>query len=338
MYKRQQHPYTQGLIRCLPKLGTDKVDSVLYPIRGRVPPPNARPVGCVFNPRCDYVQERCRVERPEFRRLPNGTRVRCHFAEVIDPAAWVPLPDVRVVTPDATDTTGQPILEVEGLKKYYPLPGNSLRDVMGPVSYTHLDVYKRQVQNLPPNTTNWLGTDHLGRDTLSRLMVGTQVVLLKTRVPVGDRTVSLPIGVAVWGVLGSLTLGTVLGQVAGYRRGRWDQAIMQLLDAFVAFPSIVLYLVVIAALGPGDLVVILAITITGAPGVARLARGLTLDISTRDYVRAAETRGESPVSYTHLDVYKRQVSFRPRTRRATSVGVEARASSRTARWVIAPAL
>ena len=93
----------------------------------------------------------------------------------------------------------------------------------------------RFVQNLPPNTTNWLGTDHLGRDTLSRLMVGTQVVLLKTRVPVGDRTVSLPIGVAVWGVLGSLTLGTVLGQVAGYRRGRWDQAIMQLLDAFVAF-------------------------------------------------------------------------------------------------------
>lgn len=151
----------------------------------------------------------------------------------------------------------------------------------------------RFVQNLPPNTTNWLGTDHLGRDTLSRLMVGTQVVLLKTRVPVGDRTVSLPIGVAVWGVLGSLTLGTVLGQVAGYRRGRWDQAIMQLLDAFVAFPSIVLYLVVIAALGPSDLVIILAITITGAPGVARLARGLTLDISTRDYVRAAETRGES---------------------------------------------
>ena len=105
----------------------------------------------------------------------------------------------------------------------------------------------RFVQNLPPNTTNLLGTDNLGRDTLSRLMVGTQVVLLKTRVPVGDRTISLPIGVAIWGVLGSLTLGTFLGQIAGYRGGRWDQTIMQLLDAFVAFPSIVLYLVVIAA-------------------------------------------------------------------------------------------
>jgi peptide/nickel transport system permease protein len=148
-------------------------------------------------------------------------------------------------------------------------------------------------QNLPPNPVNLLGTDHLGRDTLSRLMVGTQVVLLKTRVPTGDGFISIPLGVAVWGVLGSLTLGTFLGQIAGYRRGWWDQGIMQVLDAFVAFPSIVLYLVVIAALSRGDLVIIFAITITGAPGVARLARSLTMDISTRDYVRAAETRGES---------------------------------------------
>lgn len=148
-------------------------------------------------------------------------------------------------------------------------------------------------QNQPPNAVNILGTDDLGRDTLSRLMVGTQVVLLKTRISVDDQTISIPLGVAVWGVLVSLALGTLLGQLAGYRRGWWDQGIMQILDAFVAFPSIVLYMVVIAALGRGDLVVIFAIAITGAPGVARLARSLTMDISTRDYVRAAETRGES---------------------------------------------
>ncbi len=148
------------------------------------------------------------------------------------------------------------------------------------------------VQNLPPNATNWLGTDHLGRDILSRLMQGTQVILLKTRLP-GDTNVSIPGGVAIWGVLGSLSLGSVLGLNAGYRGGWWDQVIMQVLDALIAFPRIVLYLVVIAALGQGDLVVILAITITGAPGVARLARSLALDIKTRDYIRAAETRGES---------------------------------------------
>ena len=150
-------------------------------------------------------------------------------------------------------------------------------------------------QNLPPNSENWLGTDRLGRDTLSRLMTGTQVILLKTRFP---STWNLPInaipgGVAIWGVLGSLAVGSIFGLNAGYRGGWADQIIMQVLDAMIAFPRIVLYLVVISALGQGDFVIILAITITGAPGVARLARSLALDIKTRDYIRAAETRGES---------------------------------------------
>ena len=147
-------------------------------------------------------------------------------------------------------------------------------------------------QNLPPNSTNWLGTDHLGRDELSRLMQGTQVILLKTRLP-GETDWFIPGGVAIWGVIGSLLLGSFFGLNAGYRGGWTDQIIMQVLDALIAFPVIVLYLVIIAALGPSDLVVILAITITGAPGIARLVRSLALDIKTRDYIRAAETRGEN---------------------------------------------
>lgn len=147
-------------------------------------------------------------------------------------------------------------------------------------------------QNLSPNSTNWLGTDHLGRDILSRLMQGTQVILLKTRLP-GNTEWFIPGGVALWGVFGSLLLGSFFGLNAGYRGGWADQIIMQILDALIAFPVIVLYLVIIAALGPSDLVVILAITITGAPGIARLVRSLALDIKTRDYIRAAETRGEN---------------------------------------------
>ncbi|MFN2200580.1 MAG: ABC transporter permease [Caldilineaceae bacterium] len=147
-------------------------------------------------------------------------------------------------------------------------------------------------QNLPPNTVNWLGTDQLGRDILSRMMVGTQVILLKTRLP-EPIPFDLPGGVALWGVFGSLLIGSVLGLNAGYRGGWTDQTIMQVLDALIAFPRIVLYLVFITALGQGDLVVILAITVTGAPGVARLVRSLTLDIKTRDYISAARTRGES---------------------------------------------
>ena len=92
------------------------------------------------------------------------------------------------------------------------------------------------VQNQGPSAQNWLGTDHLGRDIFSRLMQGTQVILLKTRLP-GDAGVSIPGGVAIWGVLGSLTLGAVLGLNAGYRGGWWDQIIMQVLDALIAFSN-----------------------------------------------------------------------------------------------------
>ncbi len=153
-------------------------------------------------------------------------------------------------------------------------------------------------QNVGPNAENWLGTDNLGRDLLSRLMTGGQVILLKTRFPESWNfpISAIPGGVAIWGVLGSLAVGSIFGLNAGYRGGWADQIIMQVLDAMIAFPRIVLYLVVIAALGQGDFVIILAITITGAPGVARLARSLALDIKTRDYIRAAETRGES-ISY-----------------------------------------
>ncbi len=145
--------------------------------------------------------------------------------------------------------------------------------------------------NLPPNGTNWLGTDYMGRDLISRLMKGSQVVLIKTRLPWRD--LSFPGGVAIWGVLGTLAVGTLLGLNAGYRRGKADLVIMQLLDAFIAYPRIVLYLVIIAALGQGDLVVILAIIMSGMSGVARLARSLAMDIQTRDFIRAAETRAES---------------------------------------------
>lgn len=146
-------------------------------------------------------------------------------------------------------------------------------------------------KNSPPSSVSLLGSDYLGRDILSRLMQGTQVILLKTRLPNGWGVI--PGGVALWGVFGALFFGSIFGLNAGYRGGWWDQIIMQILDALVAFPVIILYLVVVKAFGQGDLVVILAITLTGVPGMARLVRSMTLDIKTRDYVRAAETRGES---------------------------------------------
>ncbi len=69
---------------------------------------------------------------------------------------------------------------------------------------------------------------------------------------------------------------------------------MRLLDAMMAVPIILLYMIIMAALGASALNVVIAITIVGTPGIARLVRSLTLDIRTREYIRAAETRGENP--------------------------------------------
>jgi peptide/nickel transport system permease protein len=118
------------------------------------------------------------------------------------------------------------------------------------------------IPNLPPlSGPNLLGTDHLGRDILSRLMQGVQVLLLKTRL--GD--LPLPGGVLIWGALAASSVGAMLGLKAG-GRAEW------LLRLLSLCPQVVLCLAVIAALGRSDLVVILALTVAGAPGVAQRVR------------------------------------------------------------------
>ena len=129
-----------------------------------------------------------------------------------------------------------------------------------------------------PSAKHWLGTDRLGRDLWARLAHGARIILTLAPIAVGI----------------ALLVGGTLGLVAGYYGGLVDEIVMRGLDVLMAFPQILLYLVIIAALGPSAVNVVLAITIAGAPGIARLVRGLTLDIRTRDYVAAAETRGESP--------------------------------------------
>jgi peptide/nickel transport system permease protein len=128
-----------------------------------------------------------------------------------------------------------------------------------------------------PSAKHWLGTDRQGRDLWARLAHGSRIILILAPVSVGV----------------ALIIGGTLGVIAGYYGGMIDEVTMRFLDALMAFPQILLYLVIIAALGPSVTNIILAITIAGAPGIARLVRSLTLDIKTRDYIAAAQTRGES---------------------------------------------
>jgi peptide/nickel transport system ATP-binding protein len=175
IYDAPQHPYTQGLIRCVPKLGADKASSMLYPIRGRVPPPNNRPHGCIFAPRCDYVRERCRDERPKLRQLPNGNWVRCHFSEEINADEWEPSEDLELPTLAGNGGEREPILEVNDLKKYYEVQGSSLADVVG----LGEDRYVKAVEGATftvsrGKTLGVVGESGCGKSTLIKTLIGLE--------------------------------------------------------------------------------------------------------------------------------------------------------------------
>lgn len=157
-------------------------------------------------------------------------------------------------------------------------------------SYTPLDM-DWKAPNQGPSRAHILGTDELGRDLWSRLMYGARVVLVI--LPISE-TLWIPGGTALWGVFVALFVGTTLGLMSGYYGGWIDEIVMRLLDAMMAIPIILLFLIIMTALGASAVNVVIAITIVGTPGIARLVRSLALDIRTREYIRAAETRGENP--------------------------------------------
>src|SRR5882762_8998095 len=128
-----------------------------------------------------------------------------------------------------------------------------------------------------PSAAHWLGTDHLGRDILSRILWGARTVLT----------------VAPLAVLGAAILGSLLGLTAGYYRGWIDLAIVRACDIVLSFPVIILYMIILAHFGSSALNIIAVLTLTKAPIIARIVRGLTIELPEREYVAAAKMRGES---------------------------------------------
>jgi peptide/nickel transport system permease protein len=131
--------------------------------------------------------------------------------------------------------------------------------------------------NAPPSSDHWLGTDSLGRDVYSRLLVGSRSVIM----------------IPVLATLLASLIGGLAGMVAGYRGGRVDSIISRTVDVLISLPYLLVVLVVVTVLQASTLVLVLAVALVFAPRIARVLRGATRTIANREYIQAAEARGET---------------------------------------------
>ncbi len=146
--------------------------------------------------------------------------------------------------------------------------------ILGPLLSPH---GQSDVVGPPLSKDGLLGTDYLGQDVWSRLLYGGRTILL----------------ISVLGTLFGMVFGVLIGVVAAYSGGWWDEVIMRLNDVLLAFPQILLALVVLTAVDqPKAWIIVVLIGVSHAPRVARLARGVALGIVSRDFVYAAEALGE----------------------------------------------
>ena len=130
-----------------------------------------------------------------------------------------------------------------------------------------------------PSSAHWMGTDELGRDIYTRVLYGGRI--------------TIPAGLAVIIIDG--ILGTIIGALAGYFGGIWDEIMMRLTELFMAFPTIILAMAITAALGPDIWNAVLALVLVRWPSYARLTRSLILEVKDADYVVATRSVGANPV-------------------------------------------
>ncbi|MDQ3459363.1 MAG: ABC transporter permease [Deinococcota bacterium] len=127
----------------------------------------------------------------------------------------------------------------------------------------------------PPNDVYRLGTDELGRDILSRVLYGGRI--------------TIPAGLAV--ILINSVIGWLIGALAGFAGGLWDEVMMRVTELFMAFPTIILAMAVTAALGPDIRNAVIALVLVRWTDYARLTRGLIIEAKSAEYVEAARSLG-----------------------------------------------
>ncbi len=154
---------------------------------------------------------------------------------------------------------------------------------LAPYDPNHIDVINKLSS---PTSDHLFGTDHLGRDTLSRLIYGTRQALM----------VALP------SIILALIIGLILGIISGYSTRAVNNTLLVIFDIFKSFPSMIFAITILALLGPSTINLVIVITITSIPDYARLVRSMTLKIKENEYVMAAKAVGTSKmkIMYKHI--------------------------------------
>jgi peptide/nickel transport system permease protein len=138
----------------------------------------------------------------------------------------------------------------------------------------------------PPSPEHWFGTDNLGRDVFSRVLLGARDIL----------------ALAGLGTLLAVFFGTTLGLFSGYRGGWFDEILMRFFDSMLAIPALLLSLLLLGTLGPSRNSVILVIIIAYTPIISRVVRSVVLGVKTRGYVEASRLQGQRQLSILFRDI------------------------------------
>ena len=158
VFEQPRHPYTVGLLRCIPRRGQRKDHGRLDTIPGFLPSPGAVPVGCVFAQRCGLAQERCFAEAPPMYEVSGTRRARCHYHELAPTLPRATPADVRLPEPDAA---AAPVISLRGVAKTFAARGERVHALAG----VDLDLRRGETLGL-------VGESGSGKTTLARVLLG----------------------------------------------------------------------------------------------------------------------------------------------------------------------
>jgi peptide/nickel transport system ATP-binding protein len=179
IFHNPMHPYTMGLMRCLPDVDAPKGSRILHPIEGRVPSPANLPAGCIFAPRCEQVQPECRTAHPQLKEIAPGHQVRCLRSwdwtaakDIWKMQDMVPLQDC---CPDRPESTEEHVLNVSNAKVYYPVPFKTVGGLFGMEKRSYVrasDDVSFSVKR--GRTLGIVGESGCGKSTMAKAIVGLE--------------------------------------------------------------------------------------------------------------------------------------------------------------------